>query len=202
MSFSGTLVYLHGFRSGPASFKAKMIAKRLGSMPERFDGTLYVPDLGFDMSQAIKRVESTLKKRPAPFVFIGSSLGGYYATYLAERSPIVLERSPKSKVVLINPSVKPFELLVDYVGWVENIYTKERFEVKLEHMNVLKEYYVPIITSPERYFLMVKTKDEVLDYWQAVNHYRGVHASIVAGGDHSFDDLDQYLDQIWAFLGV
>ena len=202
MGFAGTIIYLHGFRSSSQSVKARMVRQYIDDQVKPFGGELFVPDLGFDVERAIAHVESKLEHLPAPFAFIGSSLGGYYASYLAERSKVVLERSPHPKVVLINPSVRPFELLQHYLGVVKSLYSDETFELKMEHMSVLKKYYVEQIIAPERYYLLVKTHDEVLDYWQAVTHYRGCNALISAGGDHGFEDLNQYLDSVFTFIGL
>ena len=199
--FSGTLVYLHGFKSGPQSQKAQLIKQTLTQHPE-FGGRLLIPNLGFDARAPLGALEADLASAAQPFLFIGSSLGGYYATYLAERSPIVRACAAPAKVILINPSVKPFELLPDYLGWVNNLYTGESFEVTPEYFELLKNYQVDNISHPERYLLLTKSKDEVLDYWQAVEYFKGAHMIIDAGGDHAFDDLSKHLPALCSFLGL
>ena len=127
---------------------------------------------------------------------MGSSLGGYFAGYLAEKY--------QTAAVLINPAIKPFELLEDYIGQQENPYTGIVYQVTRAHMAELKaiEPKTPTFDSKQKnnYLVMVQTGDEVLDYQQAVEKYQYSHLIVEQGGDHSFIDFDEKLPMITDFL--
>jgi predicted esterase YcpF (UPF0227 family) len=125
---------------------------------------------------------------------IGSSLGGFYATHVAERFGL--------KTVLLNPAVRPHDLLHDYLGVHRNLYTGEEIVVEPRHLDELRALDVQALADPSRYFLIATTGDEVLDYRQAVAKYRGARQLVIEGGDHSLDSLPAYLDDVLRFCGV
>ena len=122
---------------------------------------------------------------------IGSSLGGYYATYLAEKYGC--------KAILLNPAVKPPRDLANYVGVTTAYHGDAVFEFKQEHVAELSAYCVAKITRPERYFLLAATGDEVLDWHEMVAHYPAAKQIVIQGSDHGMADFVDYLDQIMAF---
>ena len=123
----------------------------------------------------------------------GSSLGGFYATWLAEKYDL--------RAVLINPAVVAPISLEKYLGPQTNLYTHEPFEFTLEHVAQLRALEVPRIT-PSRYLLMVETGDEVLDYRQAVARYAGCRQIVLPGGDHSFTRFPEMLPQLIEYCGL
>lgn len=186
---SGTLLYLHGFTSAPASHKAQALAAR---MRERGCGDAFVcPQLPPSPKQAIALAERIIAARERPITLVGSSLGGYYATYLAERHGL--------KAVLVNPAVVAHLALQQYVGPQRNLYTGERFDFTQTHVEELRALEVPRLAHPERLWLLVETGDELLDYRQAVNRYRDAKQTVLEGGDHSFTRWASYLDEIIDF---
>jgi predicted esterase YcpF (UPF0227 family) len=124
---------------------------------------------------------------------MGSSLGGYFSTYLAEKY--------QTKAVLINPAVKPFELMNDYLGDQVNPYTQKRYQVKERHIAELKALEQENI-SKNNYLVMVQTGDEVLDYQQAVEKYRHCKLVVEQGGDHSFINYENTLPNIALFFNL
>lgn len=191
------LIYIHGFNSSPESFKASLLksyAEKI-NMPD----VLNIPALSFDpvvaMNQLISIVNDYQKQHQMrPLCFIGSSLGGYYATWLAERYD--------SRVVLINPAVKPYELFEEFLGFNRNIYTGEEYMLSMDHINQLKRYEVDEITNPDRYLLMLQTGDEVLDYKMALEKYAAVPSIVEEGGGHEFSGFDRHLETVLAFCGI
>ena len=137
--------------------------------------------------QAICAVERRLGPNDC---FIGSSLGGFYATYLAEKHRL--------KVVLINPAIDPHVGLRAYLGPQKNLHTGEPYELTEAHLSQWAKLYVPRI-SPQRYLLIVETGDEVLDYRRAVERYAGAEQVVVQGGDHSLQSFPQHLPRILEF---
>lgn len=122
--------------------------------------------------------------------FIGSSLGGFYATYLAEKHGL--------KAALINPAIDPHVGLRAYLGPQQNLHTGEPYQLTEAHLREWEKLYVPRIT-PKRYLLIVETGDEVLDYRKAVERYAGAEQVVVSGGDHSLRSFPQYLPRILEF---
>lgn len=184
------LYYLHGFNSSPGSAKALLVKDFLARHHPQVE--LVLPALHFAPAEAIAMLEADIQAHSGPKALMGSSLGGFYATYLAEKHDL--------KAVLVNPAVRPFELLADYLGPQVNPYTGEHFEVRAEHMAQLQALYIQPLAKPGRFWVLQKQGDEVLDWRQARDHYQGARLTIDAGGDHAFTDLAKYLPQVPAFL--
>jgi predicted esterase YcpF (UPF0227 family) len=186
-----SIVYLHGFRSSPASIKATRLREYVDAMPAPARPTLYVPELTHRPAAAVSDVAAWVERHASrsPLAFVGSSLGGFYATYLAERFD--------ARAVAINPAVHPDRDLQPWRGAQTNLYTGAGFVVTQAHFDELVALAVPRITRPERYFLLVETGDEVLDYREAVAYYGGAWQYVHGGGDHTFT---QFAAQIPAIL--
>lgn len=191
------IIYLHGFRSAPASIKARALKARMSA--RGLGNAFWCEQLPPRPRDAIALIEAEIERalhsdpntRP---VLAGSSLGGYYATWLAEKH--------KLKAVVINPSVIAALSLAPYLGPQTNLYTAEQFELTPTHLEELRALEVPIISAPERYWLLVETGDEVLDYRDAVKKYAGARQTVLEGGDHSFSRWNDYLDEVIAFAGL
>jgi hypothetical protein len=187
-----TVLYLHGFNSAPQSHKAQALKRYLEArgLGERFA----CPKLPHRPSEAIALVERELAARaPGAVTLVGSSLGGFYATYLAERHGL--------RAVLLNPAVTPQLDLESYLGPQRNLYTGEAYELTREHIAEWRALDTPTI-HPERYLLIVETGDEVLDYRVAVRKYAGARQIVVAGGDHTLKSFAEHLPAIVAFAGL
>jgi len=192
MNAAPDIVYLHGFRSSPDSEKARILRDHLASI--HYGGDVHIPALHTDPQAVYTQIESLLlglQQAGKDVVLIGSSLGGFFATLFAERFGL--------RAALINPAVYPYELLTDYCGEHTNMYTGERFTVTPDHIESLRRMYRPV-THPERFFVLVQTGDETLDFRQALERFKGARLFIGAGGDHSFSDFDRRLPDILGFL--
>jgi len=186
-----TLLYLHGFVSSPQSRKALMLGDYLRGQATGVD--YRVPELHHRPSLAIEQVHSACAGRPPEdLALIGSSLGGFYATAVAE--------AIGCKAVLLNPAVHPHRHFGRLVGPQTNLYTGETFVLTHEHVADLKSLDVPKITHPERYWLVVETGDEVLDYREAVEYYDGAFHTVVQGGDHSVASFPEQLPSLVEWL--
>jgi predicted esterase YcpF (UPF0227 family) len=189
-----TIVYLHGFRSSPASVKATRLREVVEAMPAERRPVLHIPELQCGPHSAIAQVARLVEAAQGPVTVVGSSLGGFYATHIAERYG--------TRAVLINPAVRPHDDLQPYLGTQTNLYTGETFEVTRAHFAELRELRVPRVTRASRYFLLVETGDEVLDYREAVAFYGGAFQYVRGGGDHAFQDYEAQLPAILRFAGV
>ncbi len=123
---------------------------------------------------------------------VGSSLGGYYATHLAERLGV--------RAVLLNPAVRPYALLQGHVGPQTNLYSGERYEFTMAHVGELRALETAAIT-PGHYLLIVTTGDEVLDYRDAVARYRGCRQVVIDGGDHGLSSFGDHIETVLEFCG-
>jgi predicted esterase YcpF (UPF0227 family) len=187
------ILYLHGFRSSPRSFKARLIGARLHELGR--DADYCCPQLPASPRAAIALASSLIENHGAEqTVLIGSSLGGFYATWLAEQYGC--------KTVLLNPAVQPPRDLEQYVGVMTAYHSDEPFEFKREYLAELEMFAVRQITRPERYFLIAATGDEVLDWREMAAHYPGARQHIIQGGDHGISTFADYLDDVLAFCGI
>ncbi len=125
---------------------------------------------------------------------VGSSLGGFYATWLAERY--------QCPAVLVNPAVKPHTLLRKYLGENTNYYTDERWTLDESHIEQFRQLYVEQISEPERYLLLLQTGDQTLDYREALKEYEDCPSIVEQGGSHEFTGFERYLDKILSFCKV
>ena len=152
-----------------------------------------VPQLHHRPAHAVEQAEAECRGVPADeLTLIGSSLGGFYATVLAERLGC--------RAALLNPAVHPHRHFGRYLGPQENMYTGEAFVLTEEHVQELRALDPPAITRPERYLLFVETGDEVLDYREAVEYYAGALHDVVRGGDHTLVSFPERIPDIvdWA----
>ena len=184
------IVYIHGFNSSPASAKARLLRERLTALGRTRE--FAVPALPHSPAAAASLLDAQISSyREA--CLVGSSLGGYYATWLAERHRL--------RAVLVNPAVRPSALLAQAIGRQKNLHTGEEYDFTRRHVEELQALEVDKVT-PELYFLLVETGDEVLDYRQAVERYGGARQLVIAGGDHGFSDFSAYLDTVLEFCGI
>ena len=188
---NAAILYLHGFCSSPASWKARLLAETLKERGQ--EDCFYCPELSHIPRQAIAQAEAVIRSHDGPLTLIGSSLGGYYATHLAEKHAL--------RAALINPAVVAPISLSNYLGQQTNFYTGEVFEFTSEHIAQVRSLEVEQIT-PERYFLLVETGDEVLNCWQAVTRYHGARQQVFEGGDHSFTRFPECLPQLFEYCGL
>jgi hypothetical protein len=125
---------------------------------------------------------------------IGSSLGGYYATWVAERLGC--------RAVLLNPAVRPYEGLRAHLGRQSVFYSNASIEMKPEYLDELLALEAPRITRPERYFLIAATGDQVIDWRTMVDRYTDCRKRVIEGSDHELSDFAQYAGEVLAFCGV
>lgn len=144
------------------------------------------------MAVAEAELQRLLEEHPnTPVLIIGSSLGGYYATWLAEHYPC--------SAALINPAVRPFDLFANYLGPNTHFHTGEVHHLETEHIDQLRRFYCPQLQYPQRCLLLLQTGDETLDYRQAAHYYRNSPAWLEGGGDHSFVNFVQRLPMLMQF---
>ena len=186
------ILYLHGFRSSPRSFKARVVHARMAELGRA--GELICPQLPASPKAAMALVLTLAERHADNLSVIGSSLGGYYATWLAERFGC--------RAVLLNPAVVPLQDLDAHVGVTTEYYSDQPFEFKAGYIDELRALAVARITRPERYFLIAASGDEVLDYRDMLAHYAGARQHIIDGGNHALSEFPDYVDEVLAFCAI
>lgn len=186
------VVYLHGFLSSPLSHKAQQVKHWLSA---EYPGiSFHCPQLTPYPEQTAEQLKALMEfLRPEPIWIMGSSLGGYWATWLAERY--------NRPAVLINPSVAPWQFMPEFLGVdLKAYHTDDSYRLEAPHIDEIKAVDVAPITRPHNFWLMVQTGDETLDYRQAVAKYQGCKQLVEPGGDHSFVDFDRHLPEVLQFF--
>lgn len=185
------VIYLHGFLSSPQSHKATQTLKYVRANYPNL--TIEIPQLANYPNEAVKNIELCIAKhKDKKLRFIGSSLGGFLSTYMVEKY--------SGKAVLINPAVRPFELLGDFLGEHINPYTGQPFLLENNHIEELRQLDTPTLDPKSDYWVLLQTADETLDYRQAETKYQDYKVTIEQGGDHSFQDFPRFLPDIFRFL--
>ena len=187
------LLYLHGFRSSPHSTKARHVAAWLAA--HRPDVLLHCPQLPPSPADALHGVFAHVAGWPqGTSAVIGSSLGGYYATAVAERLGW--------RAVLLNPAVHPARDLAQYIGETTAWHGDERFWFRDEFIDELRALACGALTRPERYFAVVAKGDEVLDWREMAARYAGCRVKLLEGGDHALSDFEVHWGKISGFLAL
>ncbi len=184
------ILYLHGFRSSPQSSKARLMAAHFAPTEHRF----VCPQLPASPALAMELACELIEDRgdaAKDWAVIGSSLGGFYATFLAEQYGC--------RAALLNPAVHPDIDLGAHIGDGFAYDGETPFTFKPEYLDQLVELKVDAITKPERYFLLAATGDEVLDWRQMREHYAGATQHIIEGSDHAIGEFAAYVEGVAGF---
>lgn len=191
---STLVVYLHGFRSSPRSSKAVMTGQGIGliSSPSH-PYEWYCPQLlaspKSSMNMVTKHIDHSSADR---LVIIGSSLGGFYTNYLAEKY--------QAKAVVLNPAVYAARELAPHVGMMTAYDSDEPFDFRPEYIDELKALQIQKISQPERYFLIAAKGDELLNWQEMVDFYPGAKHLVLEGSDHGISEYAEYLPEVIRFI--
>ena len=186
------LLYLHGFRSSPQSTKARRVGERVQA---RHPGvTWWCPQLPPSPREAAALIQQGVADWPREQMAVcGSSLGGFYATWLAEQAGC--------KAVLLNPAIDPARDQAGHIGeqtaWHD---PDERFFFRPEYIGELRALQTGPLTRPERYFAVIAKGDELLDWREMTGRYPGAQIRLLEGSDHAISDFDQHIDAVFDFL--
>lgn len=181
------ILYIHGFGSSGFGGKATLFR-------EYFEDEVITPSLSYVPKLAIDTLEQLIElllAKGEKVGLVGSSLGGFYSIYLANKYDL--------KAVLINPAIYPYKTL-DKVGMSMNYYDGTTFETTSEHLNSLKSLEIDKIENQENFLTLLQTEDEILDYNEAVEKLPNSELIIEEGGNHSFENIESYFRKIDVFL--
>lgn len=188
------ILYLHGFQSSPHSFKAQLLESRLNAL--NCEKEYICPQL---LSSPAKSIEMALDlvrdSTLSSLVIIGSSLGGYYANWIAEKL--------KCRAVLLNPVIDPWNIkILGDSPDKSDLRVREWLEFVQQYEKELQSIRVAKITNPERYMLIAAKGDALLDWRMMVEHYEGANQTIIDGSDHGLSDFEEYIDKVLSFCRI
>jgi uncharacterized protein len=187
------IVYLHGFRSSPASRKAQWLSQRMAALG--LEHAYHCPALPASPRAAAAIALEAARAAPArDMALIGSSLGGYYATWVAEQLGC--------RAVLLNPAITPATDLESHLGRQAVFFSDAQIDFAPEFLDELRALDTPSITRPDRYFLVAATGDQVIDYRAMTAKYQGARQRVIEGGDHELSGFADVADEVLAFCGV
>ena len=188
------LLYLHGFRSSPQSAKARLMAQHMAARHPTVQW--WCPQLPPSPAAAMALVTDGIRDWPRnQMAVVGSSLGGFYATAVAERTGC--------KAVLLNPAVNPARDLAKYIGEQTSWHDpKEHFFFQAEYVQELVDLHCGALSDPQRYWALIAKGDEVLDWREMQGRYAQSRVRLLEGGDHALGDFELYIPEIMAFLGL
>ena len=187
------LLYLHGFRSSPQSAKARRMAAWMQA--HRPDVHWWCPQLPPSPREAVAMLADGMADWPAATTgVVGSSLGGFYATAVAERTGC--------RAVLLNPASNPARDLTRYIGEITAWHSDERYFFRAEFIAELRALSPKVLTHLDRYFAVIAKGDEVLSWVEMSERYRGCRIKLLEGSDHALSDFDDHLGEVVAFLGL
>jgi hypothetical protein len=187
------LLYLHGFRSSPQSAKARQMAAWVQT--HRPDVRWWCPQLPPSPREAMDLLDEGMADWPAATTgVVGSSLGGFYATAVAERTGC--------RAALLNPAIDPARDLTRYIGEITAWHSDERYFFRAEFIDELRALSPTMLTRLDRYFAVIAKGDEVLSWVEMSTRYRGCRIKLLEGSDHALSDFDDHLGEVVAFLGL
>jgi predicted esterase YcpF (UPF0227 family) len=188
------LLYLHGFRSSPQSAKARTMAQHMAAQHPQVEW--WCPQLPPSPEDAMRLILQGIAGWPrTSMAVVGSSLGGFYATAVAEATGC--------RAVLLNPAVHPARDLAKYIGEQTSWHDpEERFFFRPEFVQELRNLTPPGVTLPARYLAVIAKGDEVLDWREMSARYEGAAQRLLEGGDHAISDFEAHLPAVMEFLGL
>ena len=185
------ILYLHGFASSSESNKAKLFRKTI--VKQKLNYQCITPDLPNNISEAFKLIENLIMDNKPRFI-IGSSLGGFYSTYFAEKFNL--------KSILLNPAVLPANGMKIYLGENENYSTGEKFIITPEDIRYIRKMSHKKYANAENTYVLLESGDEVLNYKETAKYFSGSYIDVIYGGSHSYESLDEKLNNITNFIEI
>ncbi len=189
---SKTILYFHGFASSSNSNKAKILKKYISKNYKNAE--IIIPDIDNNFKLAVNQIHDLIDNAKHPIVFIGSSLGGYYASYFSSKF--------KTKSVLINPAIPPLKDFEMYLGENENYSTGEKFIITPEDIRYIRKMSYKKYSNAENTYVLLESGDEVLNYKETTKYFSGSYLDIIYGGSHSYESLDEKLKNIVNFIEI
>ena len=187
-----TILYFHGFASSSDSDKARIIKSYISKVSKKIN--MITPDLSNNFKEANNQINKLIDENKKDYVFMGSSLGGYYANFFGSIN--------NSKVILINPAIPPLKGFEEYLGENQNYSTGERFIVTKEDIKFLRSLEIKELNNQKNILVLLESGDEVLNFIETVKYFQGSNIDITFGGNHSYESIETKLEKIVKFLNI
>ena len=189
---SNTILYFHGFKSSSDSGKAQEFKKFIENKTSQTK--IIIPDLKDDFKEAHKQIEGLIEKNSPNILYMGSSLGGYYALYFAQLY--------KTKSVLINPAIPPLKDFEIHLGKNENYATGNKFTISKDDISYVRSLHHKKILEPKNNLILLESGDEILNYVESSSYFRGSYIDIFYGGNHSYTSIKEKFTKIKDFFNL
>ena len=187
-----TILYFHGFASSSDSDKARIIKSYISKVSKKIN--MITPDLSNNFKEANNQINKLIDENKKDYVFMGSSLGGYYANFFGSIN--------NSKVILINPAIPPLKGFEEYLGENQNYSTGEKFIVTKEDIKFLRSLEIKELNNQKNILVLLESGDEVLNFIETVKYFQGSNIDITFGGNHSYESIETKLEKIVKFLNI
>ena len=189
---SNTILYFHGFKSSSDSGKAQELKKFIENKTSQTK--IIIPDLKDDFKEAHKQIEGLIEKNSPNILYMGSSLGGYYALYFAQLY--------KTKSILINPAIPPLKDFEIHLGKNENYATGNKFTISKDDISYVRSLHHKKILEPKNNLILLESGDEILNYVESSSYFRGSYIDIFYGGNHSYTSIKEKFIKIKDFFDL
>ena len=187
-----TILYFHGFKSSSKSSKAQSLKNFIAKNTK--NTKIIIPDLDDNFQNAHSRIEELIRLSGSNIVFMGSSLGGYYASYFSQKL--------KKKAVLINPAVHPLKDFEVHLGENENYSTGSKFNISSKEISFVRTLSYKKLLTPNDLLILLESGDEILKYNKSASYFSGAYIDIAFGGNHSYSSFKSKFHKIQKFLDI
>ena len=187
-----TILYFHGFKSSSKSSKAQSIKNFIAKNTK--NTKIIIPDLDDNFQNAHNQIEELIRLSGSNIVFMGSSLGGYYASYFSQKL--------KKKAVLINPAVHPLKDFEVHLGENENYSSGNKFNISSKEISFVRTLSYKKLLTPNDLLILLESGDEILKYNKSASYFSGAYIDIVFGGNHSYSSFKSKFHKIQKFLDI
>jgi len=187
-----TILYFHGFKSSSKSSKAQSLKNFIAKNTK--NTKIIIPDLDDNFQNAHNQIEELIRLSGSNIVFMGSSLGGYYASYFSQKL--------KKKAVLINPAVHPLKDFEVHLGENENYSSGNKFNISSKEISFIRTLSYKKLPIPNDLLILLESGDEILKYNKSASYFSGAYIDIAFGGNHSYSSFKSKFHKIQKFLDI
>jgi predicted esterase YcpF (UPF0227 family) len=187
-----TILYFHGFKSSSKSSKAQSLKNFIAKNTK--NTKIIIPDLDDNFQNAHNQIEELIRLSGSNIVFMGSSLGGYYASYFSQKL--------KKKAVLINPAVHPLKDFEVHLGENENYSSGKKFNISSKEISFVRTLSYKKLLTPNDLLILLESGDEILKYNKSASYFSGAYIDIAFGGNHSYSSFKSKFHKIQKFLDI
>ena len=189
---NNTILYFHGFKSSSDSTKAKDLHKFISRRTR--NTILITPNIHDNFHDAHDQIINLIESNQPNVFFMGSSLGGYYASFFSQKY--------NKKAVLINPAIPPLKDLAMHLGKNKNYSNGNKFIITKNDIDYIRSLSYKKILKPKNLMILLESGDEILNYNDTSSYFSGSHIDILYGGDHSYSSFKEKFNKIQDFLKI